>query len=153
MLAWADSRVLGTGEVALRLPSALAGIATVPVAWAIGAELECPPTRRAAIVCAALVAVNPLFVWYSQEARAYGLFVLMARAGDAVLPARRSASPTRRRMAAFALTGALALLTHYFAVFLLIPMVLWLLWRAAHAPRGAAGGRACSRSSGRRCCR
>jgi uncharacterized membrane protein len=34
VLAWADSRVLGTGEIALRLPSALAGIATVPVAWA-----------------------------------------------------------------------------------------------------------------------
>ena len=75
LLAWADSRVLGTGEVALRLPSALAGIATVPVAWAIGRELA---GRRAAIVCAALVAVNPLFVWYSQEARAYALFVLMA---------------------------------------------------------------------------
>ena len=27
---------------------------------------------------AALVAVNPLFVWYSQEARAYGLFVFTA---------------------------------------------------------------------------
>ncbi|MDQ6811372.1 MAG: hypothetical protein M3Z95_05695, partial [Actinomycetota bacterium] len=39
LIAWADSRVLGTGEVALRLPSALAGIATVPVAWAIGREL------------------------------------------------------------------------------------------------------------------
>ena len=31
--------LLGNGEVALRLPSALAGIATVPVAWAIGREL------------------------------------------------------------------------------------------------------------------
>jgi hypothetical protein len=28
----------------------------------------------------------------------------------------------------FALTGSLALLSHYFAVFLLVPMVLWLLW-------------------------
>jgi hypothetical protein len=127
VLAWADSRVLGTGEVALRLPSALAGIATVPVAWAIGAELGCPPARRAAAVCAALVAVNPLFVWYSQEARAYGLFVLMgALAMLCFLRAERE--PTPRRMAAFALTGALALLTHYFAVFLLIPMALWLLW-------------------------
>ena len=92
MLAWADSRVLGTGEIALRLPSALAGIATVPVAWAIGRELA---GRRAAIVCAALVAVNPLFVWYSQEARAYELFVLMVGAGDAVLPARRARPDAR----------------------------------------------------------
>jgi mannosyltransferase len=78
VLAWADARVLGTGEVALRLPSALAGIATVPVAWALGRELEGPRARGAAAVCAALVAVNPLFVWYSQEARAYALFVLVA---------------------------------------------------------------------------
>jgi mannosyltransferase len=124
VLAWADSRVLGTGEVALRLPSALAGIATVPVAWAIGRELA---GRRAAIVCAALVAVNPLFVWYSQEARAYGLFVLLgALAMLCFLRALRE--PTRSRMAMFALSGVLALLTHYFAVFLLIPMALWLVW-------------------------
>ncbi|MGO9322218.1 MAG: glycosyltransferase family 39 protein [Solirubrobacteraceae bacterium] len=127
VLAWADSRVLGTGEVALRLPSALAGIATVPVAWAIGRELEGPPTRRAALVCAALVAVNPLFVWYSQEARAYALFVLMgALAMLCLLRAQRE--PTPRRMVAFAVTGSLALLTHYFAVFLLIGMVLWLAY-------------------------
>ncbi len=122
VLAWADARVLGTGEVALRLPSALAGIATVPVAWAIGRELA---GRRAAAVCALLVAVDPLFVWYSQEARAYALFVLMgALAMLCFLRAQRE--PTPRRMAAFALSAALALLTHYFAVFLLIPMVLWL---------------------------
>lgn len=124
VLAWADSRVLGSGEVALRLPSALAGIATVPVAWAIGRELS---GRRAAIVCAALVAVNPLFVWYSQEARAYGLFVLMAALAMLCF-LRALREPTSRRMWAFAATGSLALLTHYFAVFLLIPMVLWLVW-------------------------
>jgi 4-amino-4-deoxy-L-arabinose transferase-like glycosyltransferase len=121
-IEWLDWRVLGSGEVALRLPSALAGIATVPVAWAIGAELG---TRRTAIACAALVAVNPLFVWYSQEARAYGLFVL-ASALALLFFLRAERDPTPRRMAAFALAGALALLTHYFAVFLLIGMVLWL---------------------------
>ena len=41
-----DARVLGTGAVALRLPSALAGIATVPVAWAIGRELAGRRARR-----------------------------------------------------------------------------------------------------------
>jgi hypothetical protein len=41
---------------------------------------------------------------------------------------RAEREPSARRMAAFALTGALALLTHYFAVFLLIGMALWLAW-------------------------
>jgi mannosyltransferase len=137
VLAWTDSRVLGTGEVALRLPSALAGIATVPVAWAIGRELA---GRRTAIVCAALVAVNPLFVWYSQEARAYALFVLLsALAMLCFLRALRK--PTPRRIAAFTVAGALALLSHYFAVFLLIGMVLWLLYepRTRRAALPAAG--------------
>jgi mannosyltransferase len=132
LLAWIDSRILGTGEVALRLPSALAGIATVPVAWAIGRELA---DRRAALACAALVAFNPLFVWYSQEARAYELFVFTsALAMLCFLRARRE--PTPRRMGAFALTGALALLSHYFAVFLLIPMAL-LLARERRTRRAA----------------
>jgi 4-amino-4-deoxy-L-arabinose transferase-like glycosyltransferase len=132
LLAWADSRVLGTGEVALRLPSALAGIATVPVAWMIGSELA---GRRAAILTAALVAVNPLFVWYSQEARAYALFALMAALAMLCF-LRAEHRPTRANMAAFALSGALALLTHYFAVFLLLPMALWLLF-APSANRAA----------------
>lgn len=143
VLAWVASRALGTGEVALRLPSALAGIATVPVAWAIGRELA---GRRAALVCAALVAVNPLFVWYSQEARVYGLFVLTA-ALAMVCFLRAERDPTPQRLAVFAATAALALLTHYFAVFLLAPMVLWLALgragrtyatrRATAAPCGA----------------
>jgi mannosyltransferase len=125
VIAWADSRVLGSGEVALRLPSALAGIATVPVVWAIGRELT--GRRATAIAAAAFVAVNPLFVWYSQEARAYALFVLTAAlAMLCFLRALRRPSPGR--MAAFALSGSLALLSHYFAVFLLIGMAIWLVW-------------------------
>ena len=129
IVIWAWTRVFGSGAVALRFPSALAGTLTVPVAWGIARELG--GTRRAAIVCAALVAVNPLFVWYSQEARAYGLYVLLsAVAMLCFLRAVHDRTPAR--LALFALSGALALLTFYFEVFLLIPMILWLLrdgWR------------------------
>jgi hypothetical protein len=123
VLEWAFTRVLGTGAVALRLLSALAGIATVPVAWLIGRELA---GRRAAIATASFVAVNPLLVWYSQEARAYGLFVLSASLALLCF-LRALRDPSTRHFAEFALAASLALLTHYFAVFLLIGMVLWLL--------------------------
>jgi mannosyltransferase len=126
VIAWADSRVLGTGEVALRLPSALAGIATVPVAWAIGRELTA--RRATAIAAAAFVAVNPLFVWYSQEARAYGLFVFCsALAMLCFLRALHGTTP--RRLTAFAVTASLALLSHYFAAFLVAPMIVMLIFR------------------------
>ncbi|HEY2217039.1 MAG TPA: glycosyltransferase family 39 protein, partial [Solirubrobacteraceae bacterium] len=123
LLAWVDVRLFGDGALALRLPSALAGIATVPVVWAIGSELA---GRRTALIAAALVAVNPLFIWYSQEARAYGLFVLFS-ALALLCFVRLLHEPTRNRALAFASSGALALLTHYFAVFLLLPMALLLL--------------------------
>ncbi len=132
LTAWLDSRILGTGVLALRLPSALAGIATVPVAWGIARELA---GSRAATLCALLVAVNPLFVWYSQEARVYGLFVLTAALAMLCF-ARALNRPTGGRMALFAATGALAMLTHYFAVFLLIPMV-GLLLRSRQSRRAA----------------
>jgi mannosyltransferase len=125
VLVWGWSRVFGTGEVALRLPSALVGVATVAVAWGIGRELA---GQRAAIATAALVATNPLLVWYSQEARAYGLFVaLTALAMWCWL--RADSNPTPGRLAAFAVSGAAALATHYFAVFLIAPMCVWLLRR------------------------
>ncbi len=133
VIAWADTRAFGTGEIALRWPSALAGIATVPVAWVIGRELT--GRRATAIAAGAFVAVNPLFVWYSQEARAYGLFVLIsALAMLCFLRAQRE--PTPKRLAAFAVSASLALMSHYFAAFLIAPMVLWLLGRRHRAKDG-----------------
>jgi 4-amino-4-deoxy-L-arabinose transferase-like glycosyltransferase len=124
IVEWAWSRIFGTGVVALRFPSALAGVATVPLAWAIARELG--GRRRAAIACAALVAVNPLFVWYSQEARAYGLYVFVSALAMLCF-LRAEHEPTRRRLAWFALSASVALATFYFEAFLLIPMALWLL--------------------------
>jgi mannosyltransferase len=138
LLVWAWSRLAGTGEVALRLPSALAGIATVAIAWGLGQELA---GRRAAVATATLVACSPLMVWYSQEARAYALFVtLTALAAWCCL--RADAAPTPGRLAAFAASAAAALATHYFAVFLVAPMCLWLLRprRTAASSAGASGG-------------
>ncbi len=126
IVEWADYRLLGTSEWALRLPSALAGIALVPVAWGIGRELA---GRAAAIGTAAIVTVSPIFVWYSQEARVYGLYALAS--GVLILCFLRllSRPEDRGRMIAFAASGAIALLTHYFTAFLLAGMALWLLWR------------------------
>ncbi len=133
VLEWALTRMLGTGAFALRLLSAIAGSATVILAWAIGSELA---GRRVAIATAALVAANPLLVWYSQEARAYGLFVLCCAIAMLCL-LRALYRPTRGRLLLFGASGALALLTHYFAVFLLVPMVLLLLFDRSAPAHGS----------------
>src|SRR4051795_5400997 len=71
-LAWIWTQLTGTGPWGLRSLSALAGVAAIPVAYLLGRELR---GRRTGLVAAALVAVNPMLIWYSQEARAYALLV------------------------------------------------------------------------------
>jgi 4-amino-4-deoxy-L-arabinose transferase-like glycosyltransferase len=133
-LEWVTTRAVGDGAFGLRLLSALAGIALVPVAAAIGRRLG---GRRAALVTAALVAANPLLVWFSQEARSYQLVALLS--GLALLAFMRALDDDRpQTIAWWALAAALALCTHYFACFVIAPQLLWLLWR--HPARSAALG-------------
>lgn len=132
VLEWLTTRVVGDGAFGLRLLSALAGIALVPVAAALGRRLG---GRRASLATAVLVAVNPLLVWFSQEARSYELVALLS--GLALLAFVRALDDARpRALAWWAVAAALALCTHYFACFVLAPQLLWLLWR--HPARRAA---------------
>lgn len=113
LLAWGWSHLFGTGEVGLRSLSALFGVATVPVAGLAGRELA---GRRAGVALAALVAVNPLLVWYSQDARAYALLVLLTTAA-LLFFLRALRGGAARDLGWWAACSALALATHYFAVF------------------------------------
>jgi mannosyltransferase len=135
-IAWPWTQLTGTGEFGLRSVSAVAGIATVPVAYLLGAELS---SRRAGIVAAALVAVNPMLLWYSQEARAYALFVLLA-ALSLLYFVRALERGSRRDSLAWGIASALALGTHYFAAFPIAAEALWLLRRRGKETGGAFPG-------------
>jgi mannosyltransferase len=113
LVAWFWAKVFGTGEVAVRALSALAGTATVVVVAAIGSRLA---GRRGAIIAAALAATNPLLVWYSQEARAYALLVLLV-AASLLAWLLVFEEPAPRRLVTWGVLSALALATHYFAIF------------------------------------
>jgi mannosyltransferase len=130
-LAWLWTHVFGTGEVGLRSFSALLGTATIPVVWALGRRIG---GDRAALFAAALIAVNPMLVWFSQEARAYGLLVLLA-ALAALLWLRALQRPDATRAAAWGVVAALALATHYYAVFLVLPQAVWLVGARARDTR------------------
>ncbi len=132
-LAWAWTQVTGTGEFGLRSLSAVAGVATVPVAYLLGLELR---GRRAGLMSAALVAVNPMLLWYSQEARAYALFALLC-AVSLLYCARALRGGRRRDFTAWGVASALALATHYFAVF---PIAVELVWLARRRGRASLPG-------------
>jgi hypothetical protein len=123
VLEWFSTRLFGTGEVAVRLLPALAGLLTVPVVHAAGAIAA---SRRVGLAAAAFVAVNPFLIWYSQEARAYPLLILLAALSLAWLLAHMR-SGGARPLVGWAVAAAAALATHYFAVFLVLPEAVWLL--------------------------
>jgi mannosyltransferase len=129
VLAWLWAKAFGIGEVALRsLPAAL-GTVTIPVAYAVTTRLATP---RAGLVAALLAAVSALDVWFSQDARPYALVVLVAGLSFwAFLRAREE--PSRRSLGIWAAASALAVLSHYFAAYLVAAEGLWLL--AVHPSR------------------
>ncbi len=134
-LAWFWTQLTGTGEFGLRSLSALAGVATVPVAYLIGLELR---GRRAGLMAAALVAVNPMLLWYSQEGRAYALLALLC-AVSLLYCVRALRRGERRDFLLWGLASGLALATHYFAVFPIAAEAIWLLRRRGKASLGGLG--------------
>jgi mannosyltransferase len=126
VLGWVWAHVFGAGEVALRSFSALAGTALIPIAYLCGRELV---SRRAALLTAAFVAVSPFMIWYSQEAREYMLVATFCGA-SLLFFTRAWRDPSGRNIAWWTLFSVLALLTHYFAGFLIAPEALWLLYVA-----------------------
>lgn len=108
----------------MRLPAAVAGIATIPLFGVFVGRLV---NGRAARLAVLLLAVNPFHVWYSQEARGYAFLmmfsVLMALAFLA-LARQRSGSGLA---VAFALATAGAVLSNLGGMFLWAGMGLGLL--------------------------
>ena len=118
------SRLFGTGEFAVRSLTAIIGVATVAVAYPIGVELR---SRRAGLILASLVAVSPLMLWFSQDARSYALLILLTSLALLFFAqALRTASSKSIWLWAFA--SAAALTAHYFAAFVLLPEALILLF-------------------------
>lgn len=141
VLAWIWSRAFGDSEAGLRSFSALVGTLTVLVVYLAGRELI---SRRAGIVAAYLAASSPLLVWHDQDARAYSLLVLLS-ALSFLFFLRLRRAPSALVTAGFTAASALALLTHYFALFIVLPEIVWLLVsrgtrRAAIVPAAVTAG-------------
>ena len=120
-------RLFGESEVSLRLISALVGTCTIPVVWFLTATIT--QSRSTAHIAATLLAVNPLHLWYSQEARPYSLLLFF---GCSALLAFARAARTHswRDWIAFWLCSTLAILTHTTGVIFVAVAWTWGFWSA-----------------------
>ncbi|MFN2225509.1 MAG: glycosyltransferase family 39 protein, partial [Anaerolineae bacterium] len=132
-------QLFGDSEFSLRWLSALFGMLTVPLIYALAGQLF--RSRLAGLLAALLLAVSPLHVWYAQEARMYTLLTFLGVLSSYLLLLAMRA-PDRRRQAAwwaaYALIGIAAVYTHYFAFFVLAFQAIYLLiawWAAGFTPR------------------
>ena len=124
VVAWGWAKLFGTGQLHLRSLSALIGTVSIPIAFYAAKELG--GSRRAALCAAAFVALNPYLIWYSQEFRSYGLMAMFATLALAFF-GRSLRDPSWRSLGGWAAASALALCSHYFAAFLIVPEAAWLL--------------------------
>jgi mannosyltransferase len=119
---------LGQGEFVTRLPSAIFGIASVPVMYVLGRRLFGTPE---AIIGAFFLAVSQMAIWASTEARSYSLLMLLSLLNllffhEAVKEGRR------RNWLLYLLTSLVLVNAHYYGFLVLILEGLFLVvWKAA----------------------
>lgn len=139
----------GWNEALLRAPAAFAGIAAVPALYALGKRLF---NARVGLFGAALLAMSPMHVLFSQNARNYAFFVLLVIL--LVYGAYRATQTPRKARQWWTLFGVSALAglyTHYLFILPLMGAILaviinlvgdamggWGRWREVRRWSGAA---------------
>ncbi|NLE75933.1 MAG: hypothetical protein GX605_04175 [Chloroflexi bacterium] len=117
----------GPSVSALRWLSVLAGLAAVPLAFALGRAWW---GARAGWLAGALLTLSPFHIYYSQEVRMYALVATLGLAATALYVRlwRAGKGGSRWAWVGYGAALAAALYTQYFAAFLLLAHALHTLW-------------------------
>ncbi len=117
--------IVGSTEFTLRFLSLVFGVLTVPLIYAVGKRLL---GRASGLLAAGLVAISPLFLWYSQEARMYTLVTFLCLLSTYLLLRVMDAQAKRALLwTAYVLSSVVAAYAHFYAFFVLAFQVLFLL--------------------------
>lgn len=119
--------LFGENEFAARLPALFAGTLTLPLLYSFGRQLK---QGTAGILAAGLLAISPLGLEHSQEARHYALLAALSLLSYVFLY-RALQRPSRRHWLLYALSVATNLYTHYGALIVLasqtVIIAIWCL--------------------------
>jgi len=122
-------------EVGVRFISALSGVLSVLAIYALGRRLL---GLRVALLAALLLAISPLHVWYSREARGYALLTLLGLLA-AYFVVRALADNSVSSWLGYVVTSAGAAYTHSFGLLLVAALNVFIIaWLACRQwPRAA----------------
>jgi uncharacterized membrane protein len=111
-------------ESVLRAPSALLGVCLVILAYFLGRKAI---GSAEGLVAAGMVAVSPFAIWYSQEVRFVGLFILFSGL-SILLTLRFAETGTLRDLALYVSTTLIMLFSFVAGIFLLPAQTLWFVF-------------------------
>ncbi len=143
-------QLFGDTDFAFRYPSVLFSMLLMALLYRFGRKLASP---QLGLIIAFLMAINPLHVWYANEARMYAIYSFLAAAAsymlwraisitndtkrESILDLFRQRQLPRfyRYLIGYGVLAGLALYTNYTAVFLIAAQGLiwaWLFWKRGH---------------------
>lgn len=126
LAAW--FRLLGESTWLAKWLSLAASLPAVPLVWGLGRRWL---GRAEGLVAAALVALSPAYLWYSQEIRSYSLGITLGLLAVYCLTRMLDSGAAARGRWAWAAGAAMAsgllLWTHYLGFFIVLFEALWLL--------------------------
>ncbi len=131
--AWLS--LAGDSEFSLRFFSLWWGVLAVALLWRLARRLGFGPWP--ANLAALFMAVSPYLLWHAQDARMYTMSLALTTATVlfAVEALQRGRWPWA---AAYIVTALLALHTHYYAIFVVAALNLFVVGRALFVPRTRA---------------
>jgi 4-amino-4-deoxy-L-arabinose transferase-like glycosyltransferase len=124
--------LLGQSDFSYRYPSTLLGIMLVPLVYQLARRVH---DQKVAFLAMGLTAINPLQIFYAQEARMYTLVVLLGAAATYVLWQAFSTRHLWRWLILYSLLATAAFFTNYNAAFLIAVQAVfaaWILWSRGH---------------------
>ncbi len=121
IILYITERIFGDSEAALRIPSAIAGILSIPVVFFLGKILF---SFREGLIAAACMSVLWCPVYYSQEARAYSILLLFSLLTTYFWITIFSFTENKKfifryRIPVYILTGIAASYVHYYGLLLI----------------------------------
>lgn len=129
LMGW--EALLGDGEAVVRLPSLLFGLASL---WVMFAVVKHSFGRRIAWLATGLLALSPVHIWYSHEAKNNMLLLLLTLVTVFWLQRAWAADRTRDWIL-FTISALAALWTNVFAAWAVAAFFLWLLVQAARGDK------------------
>lgn len=121
-IIWIWGRLFGYSEISMRLPSVIFGVITIFLVYLIGKKLI---SKEIGLASALLLAINPLHIFYSQEARMYSLATFAVIANIFLLV--RMVKGEKLNLGILFLSNLLILLSDYIAYFIFPAQLIFLL--------------------------